>query len=118
MVERLVDNRFESIWKEAFLGSSMYYPGSCLEGSRKSMNTLVRIGGLQAEIRTEYLSNSFAATLACSAPEDYVGFDLDQYTAFQTNAIQTQHESICFVWIFCPSPSLPYSSNLHILSLR
>jgi hypothetical protein len=47
----------ERIWKRGVVAESIYYPGICLEGLRKSTKTL-RIACVQKKIQTGHFSNT------------------------------------------------------------
>jgi hypothetical protein len=57
MVDRLVNNEFGRIWKEAITIKSRYCPGSCLWGLWGEGGTIksLRIAGAPAEIRNEHI---------------------------------------------------------------
>lgn len=52
-----MEDELESIWKEAAVSSSGYYPSIFLDGLRKVMETLDKIFGAPAGIRTYQFPN-------------------------------------------------------------
>jgi len=50
-----VNIEFRRMWKEAVVGYFKVLPSVCLEGMRKTTESLVRIAGNQATIQNGYL---------------------------------------------------------------